>query len=112
MKVTTVSASARFSKALGDGVHKTVELSAEAQVDARENWREAQARLYQELGQQLKALWATRGNGNGTSGNGKAEATPDHYCQEHGVAFKRFEKEGRAWYSHRTDGGEWCRERG
>jgi hypothetical protein len=28
MKVTTVSASVRYSKALGDGSHKTVELSA------------------------------------------------------------------------------------
>ena len=37
MRVTTASASARFSKAIGDGIHKTVELSAEAAVDAMEN---------------------------------------------------------------------------
>ena len=111
MRVTTVSASARFSKALGDGVHKTVELSAEANVEARESWQQAQTRLYQELGQQLKALWTAKGNGNGANGNGEADATPEHFCQEHGVAFKRFEKEGRVWYSHKLDGGKWCNDR-
>jgi len=41
---------------------KAVEVGAEAAVDARETWQTAQARLYAELGQQLKSLWA---NGNG-----------------------------------------------
>ena len=54
MKVTTVSASARFSKALGDGMHKTVELSAEATVEYAEMWQEAQASLYHQLGEQLR----------------------------------------------------------
>ena len=61
MKVTTVSASVRYSMALGDGVHKTVELSAEAMLDDGEMWKMAQANLYEELTGQLKALW-----GNGT----------------------------------------------
>lgn len=28
-------------------------------------------------------------------------------CAEHGVPFKKFEKEGRSWWSHKTDEG-WC----
>ena len=92
MKVTTVSASARFSKALGDGTHTTIELSAEAAVGEQENWREAQAGLYQELGQQQRALWPTRANGqptngNASNGNGRTDAMSEHYCQEHGVPF-------------------------
>ena len=112
MRVTTVSASARFSKALGDGVHKTVELSAEATVDYAETWQESQVRLYQELGQQLKALWTTKANGHTTNGNGKPEGTTSngHYCQQHGVAFKRYEKNGSVWYSHKA-GDKWCNER-
>ena len=110
MKVTTVSASARFSKALGDGVHKTVELSAEATVEYAEAWQEVQARLYQELGQQLKTLWTIKANEHATNGNGKPDIMPDHYCQEHKVAFKRYEKNGRVWYSHKA-GDKWCNER-
>lgn len=40
------------------------------------------------------------------------EAKPkqqQHWCQAHNVAFRRFEKEGRVWYSHKTDDG-WCNE--
>lgn len=62
MKVTTVSASVRFSGALGGSRFKTMELSAEATLDGKETWTEAQASLYQQLGCQIKTLWA-----NGTS---------------------------------------------
>ena len=46
MKVTTVSASVRFSKAIEDGQHKLAELSAEAALDGQAAWTEAQASLY------------------------------------------------------------------
>ena len=62
MKVTTVSASVRFSGAVGDSRFKTIELSAEAALEGKETWIEAQASLYERLGCQLKTLWA-----NGTS---------------------------------------------
>ena len=107
MKVTTVSASVRYSKPLGDGSHKTVELSAEATPSLNENWTDAQASLYQQLGQQIKALW----NGNQASNDGVQISTPDHYCNEHGTEFNRFEKDGRSWYAHRTAEGKWCREK-
>ena len=113
MKVTTVSAGVRFSKVLGDGSHKTIELSAEAALTAQEEWHKAQATLYHQLGDQLKALWTTKTNGqpkNGAAsvnGNGNGQ----HYCQEHGAAFKRHDKDGKTWYSHKANGGKWCNER-
>ena len=67
MKVTTVSASVRFSKAVGKGQHKTAELCAEATIGDGENWTDAQAKLYQQLGEQLKSLWGV-GNGNNLIG--------------------------------------------
>jgi hypothetical protein len=116
MRIATVSASVRFSKALGDGQHKTVELSAEASLDDDEVWTEAQGSLYHQLGEQLKTLWA----------NGKAQedpeshakptpaptspAAPEHYCQEHKTQFKRYEKDGHVWRSHRA-GNQWCKEK-
>jgi hypothetical protein len=112
MRIATVSASVRFSKALGDGQHKTVELSAEAFLDDDEVWTEAQGNLYRELGQQLKTLWA--------NGNSKAAQEPttveapttksEHYCQEHRTEYNRYGKDGRVWYSHKV-GNKWCKEK-
>lgn len=34
---------------------------------------------------------------------------PEHYCEKHAVGFRRFEKNGRVWYSHQ-DGDGWCNE--
>ena len=112
MKVTTVSANVRFSKALGDGQHKTVELAAEAAIDASEDWQEAQSALYTDLGSQLKALWC---NGNQQDSTGEAQeqdqqSPREHYCQVHQTDFKKFEKDGRVWYSHKQ-GKTWCKEK-
>ncbi len=115
MQVTTVSANVRSSKALGDGTHKTVELGAEAAVSNGDTWQEAQARLYEALGGQIKALW---GNGNGKAQELPAKAgpaptpaeKPEHYCQAHSEAFKRYQKEGKSWYAHKGPDGKWCRE--
>ena len=105
MQITTISASVRYSKPLGDGSYKTVELGAEATLTAEETWTEAQANLYQALGHQLKALWTSNGN-SGANGH----PTPGHYCLEHGTAFKQYEKASQVWYAHKQ-GQEWCRER-
>ena len=107
MNITTVSASVRFSKDVGGKQFKTIELSAEGTINANENWREAQAQLYTDLGQQLKALWTA--NGNGHSNNHSPEFTSEHYCNEHGIEFKRYEKGDRVWYSHKS-GDAWCKE--
>jgi hypothetical protein len=77
-----------------------------------DKWQKAQASLYDQIGQQLNILSSAKDNGNGqtANGNGRIDATPGHYCQEHGVAFKRHDKDGRMWYSHKLNGGKWCNE--
>ena len=116
MKITTVSASVRYSKAIQSGEYKTIELSAEATLEPQEAWIEAQASLYADLGQQLRTLWTSKASGNGQVINGatKAEDTTtqqsEHYCQEHQTDFKLYEKEGRVWYAHKA-GQKWCREK-
>ena len=116
MKVTTVSASVRYSRAIQSGEYKTIELSAEASLEPQEAWIEAQASLYTDLGQQLRTLWATKANGNGQSSNGSAKAETstaeqsEHYCLEHQAEFKRYEKDGRSWYAHKA-GQKWCKEK-
>ena len=91
MKVTSISASLRYSKVMPSGAWKAVELSAEASLSDQENWQKAQAALYEQLGRQLTTLWTTRVNGQASNANGQSE----HYCAEHDVPFKRHEKEGR-----------------
>lgn len=44
------------------------------------------------------------------SSNGQARSEA-HYCQEHQTEYKRFEKDGRVWYSHKTADGKWCKEK-
>ena len=100
MKITTISAHIRYSRPLGDGSYKTVELGAEATLTAEEPWTKAQANLYQELGQQLKALWSNNANGG----------TSNHYCQEHSTDFQRYKKGSQVWYAHKQ-GDKWCKER-
>jgi hypothetical protein len=120
MKVTTVSASVRFSGSLGDSRFKTIELSAEATLDGKETWTEAQANLYQQLGCQLKALW-TNGTGHkpqdAPESQGEAiivaepTQTPEHFCQEHQTPFKQYHRGDSVWWSHKKADGKWCREK-
>lgn len=125
MKVERVCANIRYSKALGDGQHKTVELTAEGSVEARETWQVAQSYLYTELGKQLRELWPSNGNGAGTkqaipgaeshtqppNTPTPAATTREHYCPVHEVAFTERQKDGEAWHSHKIKGtSEWCTE--
>lgn len=102
MKVKTVSASVRYSKKLNDGEYKTIELGADATPGTDETWENAQTRLYQELGQQLRTLWATKVNGKAACGEDTVGSGSEHFCQQHGAPFQRYEKEGRAWYAHKA----------
>ena len=111
MKVTTVTASVRYSKAIGEGQHKTVELSADATLEPRDDWQEAQASLYQQLGWQLKTLWAQNGAVPSEVAQVPAPESHEHFCQGHQTEYKRFEKDGRVWYSHKTDDGKWCKDK-
>jgi hypothetical protein len=110
MKVTEVSAVVRYS-AEAKGAWRSVEVGATATLTSSDETLEsAQGELYQRLRQQLKTLWA----------NGKAEAyvstqveppppAKTHWCSEHDQEFKRHEKDGNVWYSHRQGSG-WCNE--
>lgn len=40
MKVAAITASVRYSKALGDGQHKTIELSVVATLEPKDDWQE------------------------------------------------------------------------
>lgn len=115
MKITTVSASVRFSKAIQPGCYKTVELSAEAALTPQENWHEAQSQLYDQLGTQLRALWTTR-NGDAArteQRNGQEDSNgtvPEHFCSEHQTPFKQYTKGESTWYAHKA-GDSWCKEK-
>jgi hypothetical protein len=37
--------------------------------------------------------------------------TPTHYRQAHQTPFKRYSRGGSVWYSHKTAGGKWCKEK-
>ena len=121
MEVTSVSASVRFSGAVGPSRFKTVELSAEATVQGDEDWLDAQGQLYQELGKQVKHLWlqgqkpleGAEKAVEGIPGPDLTEPQPpvqDHYCLEHQTEFKRYQRGADTWYSHKTVDGTWCRE--
>ena len=126
MKVERITAQVRYSQDTGHGAWKAVEIGAEATVDARERWSEALAHLYADLGPELKSLWA---NGNGQKATEASQDTAEstvaasqpaersngqqepleHFCQQHGVAFKRFTRGNSVWHSHRV-GSQWHRE--
>jgi hypothetical protein len=128
MRVTNVSASIRYSKPVGDGSFKTVEISADGTITPNENWQDAQFQLYDHLAGQLRLMWTKKSSKTtkieATSTNGVDNTrtsllgpnTPEtskkfeHYCDEHSVAFRRYEKNGHEWYSHKQDEGTWCRE--
>ena len=93
----------------------------DATLEPKDDWQDAQASLYQQLGRQLKALWASNGTPEmplegprmaaGGSDASKTTTTPVHHCQQHQTEYRRFEKDGRVWYSHKAGDGKWCREK-
>ena len=62
-------------------------------------------------------MWAsgkTAQNGHGSAGDSSKAAesspAPEHWCQEHQTEFKRYERQRKVWYSHKTADGKWCRD--
>jgi hypothetical protein len=39
----------------------------------------------------------------------KGTASSGKWCALHDCELKRFEKDGKVWFSHKTDDGSWCR---
>jgi hypothetical protein len=48
-------------------------------------------------------------NGNGNGQAAAPAARGQEWCPVHNVEMKLFQKDGRQWYSHKTDDGKWCR---
>ena len=108
MKVTTVTATLRYS-AEAKGAWRSIEVGAEATLTTSdESWETVQAELYHRLGQQLKTLWS---NGSKAEAHEQPQAeTPappkEHWCSDHGVSFvARKGKNGTTFYSHRQGDG-------
>jgi hypothetical protein len=122
MNPMSVSVSIRYSKTMQDGSHKTVELSVEGDLSNNEPWKEVQASLYKELGEQMRYVFAsnkgvTCNAPTGTNGKSHAEIPPaqatttrEHWCATHQAEFQRFTKGNQTWYSHRGPDGTWCKE--
>ncbi len=113
MQVVMVSVSIRESKGNGEG-WKGLELGAQAQVFPGEDWREAQASLYEALKGQLETLGTNGQDANAQEPNGQArnqdsanETGP--LCPTHHKA-----KSGKygLYCPTRLADGSWCRWRG
>jgi len=102
MKVNTITATLKYSRELQDGEWKGIEVGAEASVNSKEDWKDAQKTLYEELAGQLLTLF------NHNSQKPPGEPTDPSWCPIHKVKMKRRAKNGGVWYSHKTKDG-WCR---
>jgi len=49
----------------------------------------------------------SNGNGNGNSYGNEKQDHPESFCPIHQCEMKRWEKNGKVWYSHKTEDG-WC----
>ena len=58
MKVTTVTATIKYSQDTGKGAWKAVEIGAETTIDPKDSWQSAQHQLYGELSQQIHKMWS------------------------------------------------------
>src|SRR5918999_3900919 len=117
MEVDRVKATLRYS-AEARGAWRSLEIGAEATVAPDEDWHSAQASLYQQLGQQLRALWDNRRADEAPEkpaedpGEPDLPTMPEHYCQQHQAEYQRYEKEGKVLWAHKAPDGKWCREPG
>ena len=87
--------------------------TAEGTLNPSENWQAAQSQLYDQLGEQLKALWSTRSDQSASTEQrngheGTQDTTPEHFCSEHQTPFKQYTKGESTWYAHK-ERDSWCR---
>jgi hypothetical protein len=111
VKVTTISANLRFSKDIGHGAWKVIEIGAEASVEPREDWQTAQTTLYQQLGQQMTVLWNNPKSAQESHNPETPAPKVDHWCEAHQTEFKRRNGKNGVFYSHKGPDGNWCNER-
>jgi hypothetical protein len=113
MKVTTVTATLRYS-AEAKGAWRSIEVGAEATLtNSDESWEQAQAELYHRLGQQLKVLWSN-GNGKPASQESPQKEIPapprEHWCSEHNQEWTPKTGKYGTFFSHKAPDGSWCNE--
>lgn len=114
MQVTSISVNVRYSKQMGDGSFKTLELGCEGALDSEEDWQEVQADLYHQLGDQMRYVFSN--SGRAQNGPEKAIQLPpapllrEHWCQVHQAEYRQFTKEGKTWHSDKAPDGKWCKE--
>jgi hypothetical protein len=117
MRINEVQAQVRYSSEVR-GSWVTIELGSTASLtNSEETLESVSDELYARLSKQLKILWASNKAGGGEA---KAETqgqpgnnptvTKEHWCEAHQTQFKRHEKDGNVWYSHRLDNGGWHNE--
>jgi hypothetical protein len=107
MRINEVQAQVRYSSEVR-GSWVTIELGSTASLTSSEETLESVSdELYKRLTKQLKVLWASgHPKDNGQEGRRiAAQPAQPHYCQEHQREFKRHEKDGNVWYSHRQGSG-------
>lgn len=118
MKIDRITVNVRYSQGLAKGSFKTVELGAEGTLTPEEDYHEAQLSLYHELGETMKYVFASTSAGKVQNGaeshlpplvSSSPPPRPEHWCEVHHCDFKRYERNGQVWYSHKA-GTSWCRE--
>jgi hypothetical protein len=110
MIVEKVAVQLRYSADTGQGSWRTVDLGAEASLEVGETLHGATQALYAEVRQELANIWQAPVKDQAIKQPALEVTPPEHWCQEHGVEFKRQENSRGVWYSHQVDGG-WCKEK-
>ena len=125
--VNKITANVRYSKNIGQGEYKTVELGAEATVGPDSDWYIEHCVLYNSLVKELKELWNYKKEKDivledtwptnsskeevptkpiASSNGNESHST---ICPIHNVPFERKDGFGKAWYSHMVSKGVWCK---
>jgi hypothetical protein len=109
MRVTDVQALVKYSVEV-KGAWVTVELGGTASLtNSEETLENVSDELHKRLTKQLKVLWASNKAGGGeTPEQARTETKPEtqeNWCTTHNTEFKKFSKDGKTWFSHRTADG-------
>jgi hypothetical protein len=109
-KVPSIKATVRRSeKHPGRDSWLTMELSAERSVQHIDPAEDiiSVADLAQELDVELRKvmMW----DSNSLVSDDRNEIVEASVCPDHGENYKRYEKDGDIWWSHKLDSGSWCK---
>jgi hypothetical protein len=110
MRVTEVQALVKYSREV-KGSWVAIELGGTASLtNSEETLESVSDELYKRLTKQLKVLWASNKAGGGetkTETEAETQNPNPNWCAEHNTEFKKFSKDGKTWFSHKTADGTW-----